>query len=193
VVDGDRIMALIATRWASEGRLRGGKLVATVMSNLGLERYLAGCGIGLERAKVGDRYVVEAMRAGGYNLGGEQSGHIVMSDHVTTGDGLMASLQVLEALLAFDRPLSIASALFDPLPQILKNVRYSGVATPLDDPAVRRAIAAGEARLRDRGRLLIRKSGTEPLIRVMGEAEDEKLLATVVDDICAALTAAAEA
>ncbi|MEL7138000.1 MAG: phosphoglucosamine mutase [Pseudomonadota bacterium] len=193
VVDGDRIMALIATRWAAEGRLRGGKLVATVMSNLGLERYLAGCGIGLERAKVGDRYVVEAMRAGGYNLGGEQSGHIVMSDHVTTGDGLMASLQVLEALLAFDRPLSIASALFDPLPQILKNVRYSGVATPLDDPAVRRAIAAGEARLRDRGRLLIRKSGTEPLIRVMGEAEDEKLLATVVDDICAALTAAAEA
>ncbi|MEO0426817.1 MAG: phosphoglucosamine mutase [Pseudomonadota bacterium] len=193
VVDGDRIMALIATRWAAEGRLRGGKLVATVMSNLGLERYLAGCGIGLERAKVGDRYVVEAMRAGGYNLGGEQSGHIVMSDHVTTGDGLMASLQVLEALLAFDRPLSIASALFDPLPQILKNVRYSGVATPLDDPAVRRAIAAGEARLRDRGRLLIRKSGTEPLIRVMGEAEDEKLLAAVVDDICAALTAAAEA
>ncbi|MEO1721669.1 MAG: phosphoglucosamine mutase [Pseudomonadota bacterium] len=193
VVDGDRIMALIATRWAAEGRLRGGKLVATVMSNLGLERYLAGCGIGLERAKVGDRYVVEAMRAGGYNLGGEQSGHIVMSDHVTTGDGLMASLQVLEALLAFDRPLSIASALFDPLPQILKNVRCSGVATPLDDPGVRQAIAAGEARLRDRGRLLIRKSGTEPLIRVMGEAEDEKLLATVVDDICAALTAAAEA
>ncbi|MEO1315703.1 MAG: phosphoglucosamine mutase [Pseudomonadota bacterium] len=193
VVDGDRIMALIATRWAAEGRLRGGTLVATVMSNLGLERYLAGCGIGLERAKVGDRYVVEAMRAGGYNLGGEQSGHIVMSDHVTTGDGLMASLQVLEALLAFDRPLSIASALFDPLPQILKNVRYSGVATPLDDPGVRQAIAAGEARLSDRGRLLIRRSGTEPLIRVMGEAEDEKLLATVVDDICAALTAAAEA
>ncbi|MEM6354974.1 MAG: phosphoglucosamine mutase [Pseudomonadota bacterium] len=193
VVDGDRIMALIATRWAAEGRLRGGKLVATVMSNLGLERYLAGCGIGLERAKVGDRYVVEAMRAGGYNLGGEQSGHIVMSDHVTTGDGLMASLQVLEALLAFDRPLSIASALFDPLPQILKNVRYNGMATPLDDPAVRRAIVEGEARLRDRGRLLIRKSGTEPLIRVMGEAEDEKLLATVVEDICAALTAAAEA
>ncbi|MEL6575532.1 MAG: phosphoglucosamine mutase, partial [Pseudomonadota bacterium] len=191
VVDGDRIMALIATRWAEEGRLKGNRLVATVMSNLGLERYLSGRGLGLERTKVGDRYVVEAMRAGGYNLGGEQSGHIIMSDHVTTGDGLMASLQVLEALVAAQRPLSEAAALFDPLPQILKNVRFNGAAAPLDDPSVRQAIAAGEVRLGETGRLLIRKSGTEPLIRVMGEGEDRALLAAVVDDICSAVAAAA--
>ncbi|MEM9764212.1 MAG: phosphoglucosamine mutase [Pseudomonadota bacterium] len=191
VVDGDRIMALIATRWAEEGRLKGNRLVATVMSNLGLERYLASHGLGLERTKVGDRYVVEAMRAGGYNLGGEQSGHIIMSDHVTTGDGLMASLQVLEALVAAQRPLSEAAALFDPLPQILKNVRLNGAAAPLDDPSVRQAIAAGEARLGQTGRLLIRKSGTEPLIRVMGEGEDQALLAAVVDDICSAVATAA--
>ncbi|MEM6679377.1 MAG: phosphoglucosamine mutase [Pseudomonadota bacterium] len=191
VVDGDRIMALIANRWAEEGRLAGNTLVATVMSNLGLERYLAGRGIGLERTKVGDRYVVEAMRAGGFNLGGEQSGHIIMTDHVTTGDGLMAALQVLDALIAGGRPLSEAAALFDPLPQILKNVRFNGTAAPLEDPGVTAAIREGEARLGASGRLLIRKSGTESLIRVMGESEDRALLTTVVDDICLAVTTAA--
>ncbi|MEM6422315.1 MAG: phosphoglucosamine mutase, partial [Pseudomonadota bacterium] len=192
VIDGDRIMALIATRWAEADRLKGGTLVATVMSNLGLERYLAGQQIALLRTKVGDRYVVEAMREGGYNLGGEQSGHIILADHVTTGDGLMAGLQVLDAMVAADRPLSALSALFEPLPQILKNVRYNGAARPLEDPRVAEAIAAGEARLGQAGRLVIRPSGTEPLIRVMGEAEDDALLVGVIDEICAAVAAAAE-
>ncbi|MEM7530041.1 MAG: phosphoglucosamine mutase [Pseudomonadota bacterium] len=190
VVDGDRIMALIATRWAAKGTLRGETLVATVMSNLGLERYLAGQGIALLRTKVGDRYVVEAMRSGSYNLGGEQSGHIIMTDHVTTGDGLMAALQVLEALVAHERPLSEAAALFTPYPQILKNVRFNGGTAPLEDNAVKGAIADGETRLGTSGRLLIRKSGTEPLIRVMGEGEDRALLNVVVDDVCAAVATA---
>ncbi|MEM8622434.1 MAG: phosphoglucosamine mutase [Pseudomonadota bacterium] len=190
VVDGDRIMALIATRWAAKGTLRGETLVATVMSNLGLERYLAGQGIALLRTKVGDRYVVEAMRSGSYNLGGEQSGHIIMTDHVTTGDGLMAALQVLEALVAHERPLSEAAALFTPYPQILKNVRFNGGTAPLEDNAVKGAIAEGETRLGASGRLLIRKSGTEPLIRVMGEGEDRALLNVVVDDVCAAVATA---
>ncbi|MEL6336672.1 MAG: phosphoglucosamine mutase [Pseudomonadota bacterium] len=192
VVDGDRIMALIATRWAAEGRLRGGTLVATVMSNLGLERYLAGQDIALLRTKVGDRYVVEAMREGGYNLGGEQSGHIILSDHVTTGDGLMAGLQVLEAMVADDRPLSSLTALFEPLPQILKNVRFNGAARPLEDVRVSEAIEAGERALGRSGRLLIRPSGTEPVIRVMGEGEDRAALEGIVDEICAAVAAAAE-
>ncbi|MEM9781289.1 MAG: phosphoglucosamine mutase [Pseudomonadota bacterium] len=187
VVDGDRIMALIATRWAREGRLSGGALVATVMSNLGLERFLTGHGIGLERTRVGDRYVVEAMRAGGYNLGGEQSGHIIMTDHVTTGDGLLAALQVLDAMVAANKPLSEIVDLFEPLPQILKNVRFNGAARPLDDPAVKAAIASGEQSLGNAGRLVIRPSGTEPLIRVMGEAEDQIHLEKVVDTICAAV------
>ena len=191
VVDGDRIMALIARRWAAEGKLAGNTLVATVMSNLGLERYLAGEGLRLERTKVGDRYVVEAMRAGGYNLGGEQSGHIILAEHVTTGDGLLAALQVLDCLLAEDRPISEITALFEPLPQLLKNVRFNGAARPLEDAAVQDAIAAGEVALGNAGRLLIRKSGTEPLIRVMGEGEDRQLVERVVDEICAAVAAAA--
>ncbi|MEL6266071.1 MAG: phosphoglucosamine mutase [Pseudomonadota bacterium] len=192
VIDGDAIMALIATRWAGDGRLRGETLVATVMSNLGLERYLAGQGIALMRTKVGDRYVVEAMREGGYNLGGEQSGHIIMTDHVTTGDGLMAALQVLDAMVASGRPVSEIAALFEPLPQILRNVRYNGAARPLEDAGVRAAIAAGEGRLGAAGRLVIRPSGTEPLIRVMGEAEDPAMLDEVVETICAAVAAAAD-
>ncbi|MEM6972226.1 MAG: phosphoglucosamine mutase [Pseudomonadota bacterium] len=192
VIDGDHIMALIATRWAAEQRLAGGALVATVMSNLGLERYLGGQGIRLIRTRVGDRYVVEAMRAHGHNLGGEQSGHIIMTDHVTTGDGLMAALQVLEAMTASGRPLSEIVDLFEPLPQILKNMRFNGAARPLEDPAVKAAIAKGEARLGAAGRLVIRPSGTEPLIRVMGESEDAALLEEIVDTICAAVANVAD-
>ena len=189
VIDGDQLMALIATSWQARGTLRGGGLVATVMSNLGLERYLSGIGIGLERAKVGDRHVLELMRAGGFNLGGEQSGHIIMSDHATTGDGLVAALQVLSVLVERGRPASELLHLFDPLPQLLKNVRFKGGA-PLDDAHVKAAIADGEARLAGTGRLLIRRSGTEPLIRVMAEGEDIGLVTAVVDEICAAVAAA---
>jgi phosphoglucosamine mutase len=191
VVDGDQIMALIATRWAAAGRLAGGTLVTTVMSNLGLEQVLARHGIGLRRTRVGDRYVVEEMRAGNFNLGGEQSGHIIMSDHVTTGDGLLAALQVLAALVEDEIPASELCRLFEPVPQLLKNVRFSPAARPLEDAAVRAVIAAGEARLTGQGRLVIRASGTEPLIRVMGEAGDPVLLQAVVDDICGAVGAAA--
>lgn len=191
VVDGDQIMALIAERWAKSGDLAGGALVATVMSNLGLERKLASLGVGLIRTKVGDRYVVEAMREKGCNLGGEQSGHIVMSDHATTGDGLLAALQVLAAVVEENRPASQTCARFTPLPQILKNVRVKGdAAATLALGPVREAIAAGEARLARTGRVLIRKSGTEPLIRVMAEGEDRALVESVVDDICAAVSAA---
>jgi phosphoglucosamine mutase len=189
-IDGDQIMALIATRWAAEGRLAGGRLVATVMSNLGLERHLAGHGIGLERTKVGDRHVVEAMRAGGFNLGGEQSGHIVMTDHTTTGDGLIAALQVLAALVETGGPLSALARVFEPVPQRLRNVRLAPGARPLEDPAVRDAIRAAEARMGAAGRLVIRPSGTEPLIRVMGECTDEALLAEIVDGLCDAVTKA---
>ncbi|MEM9811556.1 MAG: phosphoglucosamine mutase [Pseudomonadota bacterium] len=185
VCDGDQLMALIARLWADQGRLADGTLVATVMSNLGLERYLAGLGLTLERTKVGDRYVVEAMRAGGFNLGGEQSGHIVMTDYVTTGDGLIAGLQFLSAMVASGERASALSRTFEPVPQLLKNVRYAPGAAPLETPAIQTAIAAAEARLAGTGRLLIRKSGTEPLIRVMGEAEDEALLAEVVGGLAA--------
>ncbi|GIX15525.1 MAG: phosphoglucosamine mutase [Paracoccaceae bacterium] len=185
VIDGDQIMALIATRWAAAGRLAGGALVATVMSNLGLERHLAGQGIGLVRTRVGDRHVVEAMRAGGFNLGGEQSGHIVMTDYTTTGDGLIAALQVLAAMAETGRPLSALARVFAPVPQILRNVRLDPGARPLESPAVRRMIAAAEARMGAAGRLVIRPSGTEPVIRVMGECEDEALLAELVEGICA--------
>ncbi|HKK37220.1 MAG TPA: phosphoglucosamine mutase [Paracoccaceae bacterium] len=191
VVDGDQIMALIAERWRREGRLRGGALVATVMSNLGLERHLDAKGLKLLRTKVGDRYVVEAMRRGGYNLGGEQSGHVVMSDHATTGDGLIAGLQVLAALAEDGKRASEVCARFERLPQILRNVRYAPGAAPLEAPAVRAAIAEGEARLEGAGRVLIRKSGTEPLIRVMAEGEDETLVEAVVAGICAAVEGAA--
>lgn len=188
LVDGDQLMALVAARAAEAGQLKGGALVATVMSNLGLERWLAGRGIGMHRASVGDRYVLEMMRAHGCNIGGEQSGHLILADHSTTGDGLVAALQVLAALVAAAKPASELLHLFDPLPQLLKSVRFSG--DPLGRDEVKAAIADGEARLAGTGRLLIRKSGTEPVIRVMAEGEDKALVAAVVDGICAAVKAA---
>ncbi len=191
VADGDQIMALLAGRWASEGRLRGGALVATVMSNLGLERYLGERGLRLERTAVGDRYVVERMRGQGFNLGGEQSGHIVMTDYATTGDGLIAGLQFLAAMADTQRPASELVRQFTPVPQLLRNVRYGAGADPLSTEAVRAEIAAAETRLAGSGRVLIRKSGTEPLIRVMAEAEDEATLREVVDGIVAAVERAA--
>ncbi|MDF3853139.1 phosphoglucosamine mutase [Paracoccus sp. P2] len=191
VADGDQIMALLADRWAAQGRLRGGALVATVMSNLGLERFLQGRGLRLERTAVGDRYVVERMRGAGFNLGGEQSGHIVMTDYATTGDGLIASLQFLAALADGGRSASELVAQFEPVPQLLKNVRYAAGADPLSVDAVQAEIARAEARLNGCGRVLIRKSGTEPLIRVMAEAEDETVLREVVENIVAAVEKAA--
>ncbi len=191
VADGDQIMALFANRWSQEGRLRGDTLAATVMSNLGLERFLAERSIGLHRTAVGDRYVVEAMREHGLNLGGEQSGHIVMTDYATTGDGLIAGLQFLAEMVRTGLPASALAVNFVKVPQLLKNVRYGEGIAPLDMPGVRAAIAAGEARLTGTGRLLIRKSGTEPLIRVMAEAEDEALMLSVVDDIVGAVEAVA--
>lgn len=190
VADGDQIMALLAARWADEGRLKGGALVATVMSNLGLERFLAARGVGLERTNVGDRYVVERMRAGGFNLGGEQSGHIVMTDYATTGDGLMAGLQFLAEMVRTGQPASALTRSFAPVPQLLQNVRYTDGQTPLDAASVQSAIAAAEVDLTGSGRLLIRKSGTEPLIRVMAECEDEALLRRVVGSIVDAVKAA---
>jgi phosphoglucosamine mutase len=188
-VDGDQLMALIGSAWHRRGALRGGGVVATVMSNLGLERFLQGEGLTLERTQVGDRYVLEAMRAGNYNVGGEQSGHIILTDHGTTGDGLVAGLQVLAELVQSGRPASELLRMFEPLPQLLTNVRFAG-GTPLESEAVKAAIADGEARLAGTGRLVIRKSGTEPLIRVMAEGEDERLVAEVVETICAAVKAA---
>ena len=190
LIDGDQLMALIAGAAHRRGELRGGGLVATVMSNLGLERFLAGQGLGLHRTQVGDRYVVEAMRAEGYNFGGEQSGHIIMSDHATTGDGLIAALQVLAELVEGGRPAHELLHLFDPLPQLLKNVRFSG-GEPLNDAKVIAAIADAEEKLDGSGRLVIRKSGTEPLIRVMAEGEDSRLVETMVDQICEAVRKAA--
>ena len=190
VIDGDQLMALIGASWARRGLLRGGGIVATVMSNLGLERFLEGQGLALHRTQVGDRYVVEAMRAGDFNVGGEQSGHIILSDHATTGDGLVAALQVLAELVGSGRPASELLRQFDPLPQLLKNVRFAG-GQPLDTAEVKQAIAEGEARLNGTGRLVIRKSGTEPLIRVMAEGEDAALVGAVVDDICKAVQRAA--
>lgn len=183
VADGDQIMALLARRWADAGTLAQGTLVATVMSNLGLERFLTGRGLHLERTGVGDRYVVERMRAGGFNLGGEQSGHIVMTDYATTGDGLMAGLQFLCAMLETGESASALTRQFDPVPQMLKNVRFGAGQAPMDAASVQAAIADAEARLTGKGRLLIRKSGTEPLVRVMAECEDEGLLAEIVDGL----------
>ncbi|TWI34940.1 phosphoglucosamine mutase [Paracoccus sulfuroxidans] len=191
VADGDQIMALLAGRWADEGRLQGGALVATVMSNLGLERFLQQRGLRLERTAVGDRYVVERMRANGFNLGGEQSGHIVMTDYATTGDGLIASLQFLAAMTDSGRSASELVSQFQPVPQMLKNVRYQAGGDPLAQDSVKAEIARAEARLQSSGRVLIRKSGTEPLIRVMAEAEDEAVLREVVDGIVAAVEKAA--
>ena len=190
VADGDQIMALMAGAWADAGRLRGGALVATVMSNLGLERFLAGRGLRLERTAVGDRYVVEAMRRGGWNLGGEQSGHIVMTDYATTGDGLIAGLQFLAQMIRTGKRASELTQQFETVPQMLKNVRYAAGQDPLSAPAVQSEIAAAEGRLAGKGRLLIRKSGTEPLIRVMAECEDATLLAEVVDGIVTKVQAA---
>ncbi|MEO1359841.1 MAG: phosphoglucosamine mutase, partial [Pseudomonadota bacterium] len=170
------------------GRLTGDTLVTTVMSNLGLEKHLEGLGLALERTKVGDRYVVERMREGGFNLGGEQSGHIVMSDYSTTGDGLMAALQVLAVMVEMEKPLSEIAHVFDPVPQKLVNVRYKDGA-PLEQESVREAIASAEKALGKKGRLVIRKSGTEPLIRVMAEATDAKLMDTAVETVAEAVRA----
>ena len=189
-VDGDQLMALIGSQWAAQGRLRGGGVVATVMSNLGLERFLGGQGIDLIRTKVGDRHVLEAMRRGGYNVGGEQSGHMILLDHATTGDGTIAGLQVLAALVKSGKRASELLHLFDPVPQLLKNVRFSG-GKPLDSAKVKAVIAEAEAALIGRGRLVIRPSGTEPVIRVMAEGDDAGEVETVVDAICAAVKEAA--
>jgi len=190
VADGDQIMALLAARWAADGRLAGNTLVATVMSNLGLERHLGRLGVALERTAVGDRYVVEAMRRGGFNLGGEQSGHIVMTDFATTGDGLIAGLQFLAEMVRTGQAASDLVRQFETVPQLLKNVRYAAGLEPLNADAVRAVIAANTLRIKGRGRILIRKSGTEPLIRVMAECEDEALLRVVVDEIVGAVEAA---
>ena len=187
VADGDQIMALFAARWSEEGRLNGNVLVASVMSNLGLERFLQGRGLRLERTPVGDRYVVEAMRRGGWNLGGEQSGHIVMTDYATTGDGTIAGLQFLAEMARTGKRASELVHSFELVPQMLKNVRYDRGQEPLKSASVQTAIRDGEARLNGSGRLLIRKSGTEPLIRVMAECEDAGLLSEVVETIVAAV------
>jgi phosphoglucosamine mutase len=191
LVDGDQLMALIALGMQGRGELRGGAVVATVMSNLALERRLKDAGLALVRTKVGDRYVLEEMRKSGCNIGGEQSGHIILADHATTGDGLVAGLQVLAALVEGKAPASELLRQFEPLPQLLKNVRFNGGAEPLEADSVRKRIAAAEAELEGRGRLVIRKSGTEPLIRVMAEGDDMALVERVVDDICAAVQSAA--
>ncbi len=190
VVDGDQIMALIADDWARRQKLRGKGVVATVMSNLGLERFLAARKLTLERTPVGDRAVMVRMREGGFNLGGEQSGHIILSDFSTTGDGLQAALQVMAVLKESDKPMSALARQFDPVPQKLENVRFAG-GKPLEDASVMDAIADGEQRLNGSGRLLVRASGTEPLIRVMAEGDDEKLVSQVVKDIVGAVKKAA--
>jgi phosphoglucosamine mutase len=190
VVDGDQILALIAQTWHRAGTLRGGGIVATVMSNLGLERHLAGLDLQLHRTKVGDRYVAEHMRASGINVGGEQSGHLILSDFATTGDGLLAALQVLAVLVQQGRPASEVLQVFQRLPQRLKNVRFRGIS-PLKEKRVQAAIQHAEARLNGAGRVLIRESGTEPLIRVMAEGEDSAVVADVVDMLCETIAEAA--
>jgi phosphoglucosamine mutase len=186
IIDGDQLMGVIARGWHREGTLSGDGIVATVMSNLGLERMLGDLGLGLLRTKVGDRYVVDAMRSGGYNIGGEQSGHIILSDHSTTGDGLIAALQILAELGNADRPVSEVCKAFETVPQLLTNVRYNG-GRPLEAAVVKEAIAEGEGRLGSAGRLVIRPSGTEPLIRVMAEGDDATLVRSVVGDIAGAI------
>ncbi|MBA2636254.1 MAG: phosphoglucosamine mutase [Sphingomonas sp.] len=188
ITDGDQLMALIALDHQKRGELKG-SLVTTVMSNLGLERRLSEAGIDMVRTQVGDRYVLEAMRQSGCNVGGEQSGHIILADHSTTGDGLVAALQVLAALVDSGKPASEVLAQFEPVPQLLKNVRFNGGA-PLEQQAVKQRIAEAQAQLSGRGRLLIRKSGTEPLIRVMAEGDDPALVQRIVDDICDAVAGA---
>ncbi|MGE0563026.1 MAG: phosphoglucosamine mutase [Pseudolabrys sp.] len=190
VVDGDQVLAIIAESWKADGRLAKPGVVATVMSNLGLERHLMGLGIELIRTPVGDRYVLEKMREGGFNVGGEPSGHIILSDYATTGDGFVAALQILAEVVRQDKPVSEFCHRFEPLPQVLKNVRYRN-GKPLENARVISAINNAEVRLGTRGRLIIRPSGTEPVIRVMGEGDDKVLVESVVDDICEALTGAA--
>jgi phosphoglucosamine mutase len=188
-VDGDQIMALVATRMLEKGFLTGGGVVATVMSNLGLERYLASLGLTLERTKVGDRYVLERMKQGGFNVGGEQSGHMILLDHATTGDGTVAALRVLASLVKSGKPASEMLHVFEKVPQLLKNVRYEGGA-PLENSEVKSVIAAAETQLDGKGRLVIRPSGTEPVIRVMAEGDDKSEVEEVVDRICDAVRAA---
>jgi len=190
VVDGDQLMAVVARSWREDGRLSLPGVVATVMSNLGLERFLGGLGLDLIRTAVGDRYVLEHMREHGYNLGGEQSGHIILSDYMTTGDGLIAALQLLSVVKRRDKPVSEICHCFEPLPQVLKNVRY-GKGQPLAADAVVTAIAAARTRLGTAGRLVIRPSGTEPVIRVMGEGDDRDLVSQVVNDVVDAVRLAA--
>lgn len=192
LVDGDQILALIARSWQASGRLAGGEVVATVMSNLGLERFLAAQNTPLHRTRVGDRYVVERMRASGANVGGEQSGHMILTDYATTGDGLIAALQVLAVLAEQNRPASEACRLFEPLPQLLQNVRFAG-PSPLRHPHVVAAMAAAEAELGATGRLLLRESGTEPLVRVMAEGEDAALVRRLVMSLCDTISGAARA
>ena len=189
-VDGDQIMALIATRMQEKEMLRGGGVVATVMSNLGLERYLNSIDLSLERTKVGDRYVLERMKEGGFNVGGEQSGHMILLDHATTGDGTVAALRVIASLVRSEKPASEILHLFDPVPQLLRNVRYSG-GKPLENTTVKQVIGDAESELQGKGRLVIRPSGTEPVIRVMAEGDDPAQVNTVVDRICDAVRAAA--
>ncbi len=191
IIDGDQLMAIVTRCFARDGRLQGGGLVSTVMSNLGLERYVESLGLKLARTKVGDRYVIERMRADGINIGGEQSGHIILSDYATTGDGLLAALQVLAEAQQMQRPMSEAARLFEPFPQILKNVRFArNTPNPLELAVVKRAIAAGEEVLAREGRVVIRESGTEPLIRVMAEGQDLRAVQRVVDDICGTIETA---
>jgi phosphoglucosamine mutase len=191
LIDGDQILALIARSWHAGGRLRGDGIVATVMSNLGLERFLTGAGLVLHRTKVGDRYVAERMRERGMNIGGEQSGHMILSDFATTGDGLVAALQVLGVLVTRGRAASEICRVFAPLPQRLRSVRFSG-ASPLKHARIQTAIADAEGMLNGSGRLLIRESGTEPVVRVMAEGEDDELVQQVVDELCHTIAAVSQ-
>ena len=190
LVDGDQIMALIADSWSRTGRLTGGGVVATVMSNLGLERFLTARNLTLERTAVGDRAVMVRMREGGFNLGGEQSGHMILSDFSTTGDGLLSALQVLAVLKESDQPMSTLARQFEPVPQLLENVRFAG-GKPLEDARVKAAVADAEQRLKGNGRLLVRASGTEPLIRIMAEGDDARLVSQVVKELVSAVKKAA--
>ena len=189
IADGDQIMGVIASRWSQDGLLAGSGIATTVMSNLGLERFLCQRGISMERTQVGDRYVVERMRKSGFNLGGEQSGHIILSDFSTTGDGLIAGLQFLAEIIRSERSSKELARVFEPVPQLLKNASYRAGSDPLAKPNVIKAIKAAEAKLKNNGRFLIRKSGTEPLIRVMAESEDEEKMTRAVDSVVAEITA----
>jgi len=191
IVDGDQLMAAVAQSWAAEGRLAKPGIVATVMSNLGLERYLAGIGLGLIRTAVGDRYVADAMREQGYNLGGEQSGHIILSDYTTTGDGLVAALQLLAVVKNSGKPVSEVCHRFEPLPQVLRSVRTQNGRRPLESGEVKKMIDEASGRLGEHGRLLVRPSGTEPVIRVMAEGDDREMITAIVDDLVAVLSEAA--